>query len=114
MDAARKKALMNAYKEKPVIGGVCCIKCSGNGREYLQSTRNIEGLRNRFNFALSMGTCPDPSLAKECDEYGAASFTFEVLEELKKGESQTDREFADDIEALYDMWVEKIKGEGTE
>ena len=107
MHTDRKKQLKNAYKDKPAIGGVCCIRCSGNQRAYLQASRNIEGLRNRFDFAISMGTCPDPSLRGEWEKYGSGSFTFTVLDEIQKGETQSDKDFADDIDALYEMWLER-------
>ena len=43
----------------------------------------------------------------EWKQYGANSFSFTVLEEINKGETQTDQEFAEDIRTLYDMWMEK-------
>lgn len=107
MDSLRKKELRDAYKSKPVIGGVCCIKCGGSQRQWLQATKDIESLRNRFNFAMSTKTCPDPSMRGEWAKYGVEAFTFEVLEEIKKREDQTDKEFADDVKALYEMWLEK-------
>lgn len=107
MGSDRRKELRDSYKAKPVIGGICCIRCSGNQRMYMQATRNIDGLRNRFNFAMKTKTAPDPSLVDEWKQYGTDSFSFEVLEELKKGVDQTDKEFGDDIDALYEMWLEK-------
>ena len=115
MDTARRKELRNAYKSRPIVGGVCCITCSGNQRRLLQATRNIEGLKNRFDFAMSTGTSPDPSLRGEWEKYGSTSFSFSVLEEIEKMESQTQQDFADDIDALYKMWLEKPEfgGEGS-
>ncbi len=107
MDNDRKKELKNAYRSRPIIGGVCCFRCSGNGRYWIQSTRDIEALRNRFNFSLSMKTAPEPSMREECEKYGADSFSFSVLEELKKREDQTDKEFSDDLKLLYEIWLEK-------
>ena len=107
MNADRKKELRDAYKAKPAIGGVCCIRCGGNQRACLQATRNIEGLRHRFDFAMATGTCPDPTLRGEWERYGAESFTFTVLDELKKSETQTDKEFAADVDALYEIWLAK-------
>jgi len=109
MDSSRKKELKNAYKSRPVIGGICCIRCSGNQRCWVQATRNTEGLKNRFDFAMETKLCPDPSMRSEWVKYGGESFSFEVLEELGKGEDQTDKEFSDDINVLYEMWLEKAK-----
>ncbi len=112
MNSNRNKELKNLYKNKAVIGGICCIRCSGNQRSWIQTTRNIEGFRNRFNFALAINSCPDPSMREEWTKYGGESFSFTVLEEIKKGESQTDKEFSDDISVLYEMWLEKsIQGD---
>lgn len=108
MNEDRKKELKSSYKSKTVIGGICCIKCSGNQRSWIQTTKNIEGLRNRFNFAVLTQSCLDPSMREEWLKYGIDSFSFTVLEELKKGETQTDKEFSDDINALYELWQEKL------
>lgn len=110
MDAARKKELAVAYKNRRCVGGICCIRCSGNQRVRLQATKNIEGLKNRFEFSMATHTCPDPFFREEWAEYGADTFSFEVLEELKQGETQTDQEFSDDIDELYEMWLEKLGG----
>lgn len=109
MNPDRKKELKNTYKSKPAVGGVCCIRCSGNQRPYIQATRDIEGLKNRFRFAVSTGTCPDPTLRGAWEKYGAASFSFAVLDQITKGENQTQKEFADDVTALYEIWLEKAQ-----
>ena len=64
-------------------------------------------MRNRFEFALATKTAIEPSMRNEWVKYGAASFSFEVLEEIRKGKDQTDKEFLDDIAALYEMWLER-------
>lgn len=109
MNTDRKKELKSEYKSKTVIGGICCIYCSGNQRSRILTTKNIDSLRNRFNFAIATKSCPDPSLREEWTKYGVESFSFKVLEEIKKGEDQTDKEFSDDINVLYDIWLERSK-----
>ncbi len=112
MDAARRKELMNAYKAKPVVGGVYCIFCSGSQRRWLRSSVDMEGSRSRFQFAVKTKSSPEPAMRQEWLAYGIESFSFECLEELEKGETQTAREFAEDVQALLDMWQEKL-GEKT-
>jgi len=34
-------------------------------------------------------------------ETGAAGFSFEVIEELERNETQSDREFSDDVNTIY-------------
>jgi hypothetical protein len=39
---------------------------------------------------------------------GNPPFAFEVLEEIEKGETQTDIEFQADLSALKELWLEKL------
>ena len=43
----------------------------------------------------------------EWAQYGAQSFTFEILEEIKKKDTQTEQEFMEDIGVLLELWTEK-------
>lgn len=107
MDSERKKELKNAFRAKPAVGGVYRIRCAGNGRAWLKAAKNLEGARNRFEFAVSTDLCPEPGMRAEWERYGTKSFSFEVLEELKRKETQTEREFADDLGVLLELWQEK-------
>lgn len=107
MDAAKRKELKNAYKTRTITGGIFCIECNGNHRKWIRSATDLEGSKNRFMFAVNIGGCPEPSMSREWTQYGTGSFSFTVLEELKKGETQSAEEFAADIDALYEIWLEK-------
>lgn len=111
MDKLSKKELKEQYKSRTVIGGVYCIKCNSNGRQWIKSTMDMKGQKNRFDFSVSVNSCLEPSMRLDWSQYGAKSFSFIILEEIKKGETQTEREFADDVEALLEMWVEKQQQE---
>lgn len=107
MEKFSKRELKEQYKNRAVIGGVYCIKCNGNGRTWIKSTKNMTGQKNRIEFSISANSCPEPDMFREWEQYGAESFSFIILEEIKKGETQTEREFTNDINLLYDMWIEK-------
>lgn len=90
-----------------MTGGIYCIKCNGSGHLWIRSTKDISGQRNKYAFFMSTNTCPEPGMLSDWKQYGAQSFSFIILEELKKGETQSEKEFADDIRTLYDIWNEK-------
>ena len=107
MDSAKRKELKTAYQRQTVVGGVYCIQCSGNRRRWVKSTVNLPGQQNKYAFAIAIGSCPEPGMRAEWAQYGAKAFTFTVLEQLTKKETQTDQEFAEDIGVLMAMWAAK-------
>ena len=107
MEKLNKKEKMEQYKNRTVIGGIYCIKCKDSGNQWIKSTKDLQGQKNRFGFFVSTEFCPEPGMSQDWKQYGAASFSFEILEELEKGETQTDKEFAEDIRVLLDIWKEK-------
>ena len=109
MEKPSKKELRDSYKEKEVIGGIYCIRCNVSDHTWIKSTKDMAGMKNRFAFNVSTDLCPEPTMSQDWNQYGANSFTLEVLEELAKGETQTDREFTDDLKVLLEMRTEKQK-----
>lgn len=104
-----RKALKEQYKNRKVVGGVYRIKCSEINGGWLRSTTDMKGAENRYRFLLSTGTCPEPSMAKAWDQFGPSSFSFEVVEELEKKETQTDREFINS----RSVWVSFFSSSST-
>jgi hypothetical protein len=109
MKKISKKELKEDYKNRTIIGGVYGIKCNGNGHIWIKSTTNIAGQKNKFEFSISTRSCLEPRMYKEWGQYGAESFDFVVLEEIKKGDTQTEQEFSDDVNALLEIWTDKEK-----
>ncbi|MDI3536837.1 MAG: hypothetical protein PWR12_1691 [Eubacteriaceae bacterium] len=101
----RKKALKENYKNKSIVGGIYGIRCGE--KVWLKSTKGLEGQKNRFAFSVSTDSCPEPAMLKDWKTFGKEAFSFEVLEELEKKESQSDREFKEDLATLLEIWNEK-------
>ena len=108
MDKQNKKELLTEYKARKVTGGIYLIKNTVTGKFLLLNTVNLQGSKNRFDFSRKMGSCENLKLASDWKEYGSSAFTLEVLEEIDKGDNQTQDEFKDDIKLLYSMWLEKF------
>ena len=100
-----KKELINQYKFRVQIGGVYVIKNLTLNKWYVDATTDLEASKNRFKFFGST----QMNVERDYKTQNGKGFVFEVLEELKKGENQTDNEFKDDLTVLKDIWLEKLK-----
>ncbi len=108
MQKEDKKEKLAQYKERKIVGGICVIKNTKNGKMLLSSVANLQGYKNRFEFSKLTGGCVNIKLQKDWEQFGAESFIFEVLEELEKKEAQTSEEFSDDINTLKEIWLEQL------
>ena len=103
MDKKNRKELLQSYKERAVIGGVYAIVNTETGKKLLGMTTDVQGSRNRFEFAQSMNGCVHPRLKDDWAKFGGHAFRFEVLEMLEKKKEQNDSDFLHDIEALFEI-----------
>lgn len=108
-----QKELLAAYKERKVLGGVCCVTCTQNQKRLILGAIELKSQRNRFELALATDSPMLPSMGGDWQEYGGAAFTFEVLEELEKRPDQSDRDFSADVKLLAEIWREKFSEEGA-
>lgn len=113
MDKPNKNELKARYKERTMIGGVYVVRNTQNGKFLLESAQDIQGSKNRFDFSQKTNSCVSMKLQKDWAEQGAQTFAFELLEELTKGETQTDAEFKADLQILKEMWAEKLGSQGA-
>jgi hypothetical protein len=97
------------YKQNRPEMGVYQIRNTVNGRIYVGSSTNLEGIRNSRLFQLRMGKVVfSRELQKDLEEFGAVSFEFsllEVLENTETGAAKSDRALA----ALHVRWLEKLQ-----
>lgn len=108
MDKLSKKELLAKYKERKVVGGVFAVRNSANNKMLVQSATNLQAAKNQFEFSQQTGGFTHMKLQEDWKKYGNSVFTYEVLEELEKKETQTDKEFSEDIKVLEQMWLEKL------
>ena len=107
MKPQNKKDLIAAYKQRTQIGCIYAVTSTQTGKSLVLASPDIGGIRKRYEFSAMMGGCFHPKLQQDVNRYGSASFSFSVLEELEKKSTQTDREFADDLDVLLSLWLEK-------
>jgi hypothetical protein len=107
MEKQNRKAMLAAYKERKVVGGVYSITNTITEEKHIYSTADLEGIKNRFKHSKTMGGCFNLILQKTWNEYGADAFELEILDSLELGETQTEKEFKDDLKTLEEMWLDK-------
>ena len=111
MKPQNKKDLIAAYKQRAQIGGIYAVTNTQSGKSLVLASPDIGGIRKRYEFAEATGGCFHPKLQQDANRFGNDVFSFAVLEEIEKKATQTDREFAEDLEVLLSLWLEKYDPE---
>ena len=110
-DNSSRKDMIQRYKERKKLGGVYVVRNTIKDKILIEATADLSSSKNRFEFAQKTGSCVDLKLKKDWNDQRGAGFVFEVLEELEKGETQTDAEFSADVKLLKELWIEKMADE---
>jgi membrane carboxypeptidase/penicillin-binding protein len=107
-DKKTKKEILAQYKEREIIGGVYAITNALNNKSLLEATTDLRQSKNRFDFSQSTGSCVHMKRQSDWNEQNGKQFVFEVIDELKKNETQTVEEFKADIDMLKKIWADKL------
>ena len=106
-----KKAEKLKYKASRRPMGVFQIRNLVNGKIFVGSTLDLNAMFNRIRFQLYAGSHPNKELESDWRTYGTGKFAFEILEEIAPREDQS-YNYAADLEALEDLWLEKLEPYG--
>ncbi len=112
MEKDRRRELTADYKARDAkkAGGVCAIVNTVTGNRLLLAARDIRGAESRFLFAQATNSCSYYKLTEDWKQYGPQAFKFEVLETIHQKETETSAQFADEIDALLEMYETEHKG----
>jgi DNA-binding HxlR family transcriptional regulator len=99
------KEIKMQYKQAPKTAGVYWIRNTANGKFLLGSSLNLHGPWNRHSFALKTGAHGNKVLQADWTQYGADSFTFEILATVK---DDPDVHTSDALKALEDEWTARL------
>lgn len=111
MEKQNKKEKLAEYKERKITGGIYVIENTASGKSLLMSSPDLQGCKNRFMFSQKTNSCVDMKLQKDWETFGAGAFQLKVLEELEKKDTQTSKEFSEDIKMLHELYLEKLNPE---
>lgn len=107
-----KKEQKFIYKNTPNSMGVFQIRNTASGKVLVGGSLNLEGRKNRFNFELTHGTnSTDRDMKRDWEQFGAASFVFEILEELKPVDDPR-HDYKSDLADLERKWLDKLQSFG--
>ena len=109
MDKQRRKELLEQYNEIKIYMGVVQIKNVSNGKIYIASYPNLKNKWLTMQGQLDMGRHPNLQLQKDWMEFGASSFTYEILEE-KKIDDVSDVRW--EMKQMEKPWLEKLQPYG--
>lgn len=107
MDKEKRKALSNAYTSRKKVGAVVAIRCVNSGKSLIMFVMDLKGYENRFAFSKQINSPVHEKLRKDWFEFGAGSFTLDVLETLEKKDDQTDNDFGECLKILCEIYTEK-------
>jgi hypothetical protein len=102
-----RKALINQYKQRKVVGGIFRVLNQRNGKYLLDYAQDMQAKQNAFEF-FSTGSIFYYRLREDRDKFGPEAFVFEVLEKLEKKADQTQESFVDDLKTLLELRAEKL------
>jgi hypothetical protein len=106
--AMDRKALIRDYKETPRPMGVFRVLNTVNEKVLIGTSKDLPGMLNRQRFQLELGSHPNRALQNDWKEFGSQAFVFEVLDTLKAPD-QPDFDPTDDLCALEQLWLDKLK-----
>ena len=71
---------------------------------------NLASVRGKLDFARATNTpgALDHRLSKDLRQYGIDAFTFEVLQVLEFGPDRTQAQISEDLQALEELWRERL------
>ncbi len=107
-----RKARINEYKERKIIGGVFRVINIKNGKYLLDYATDLQAKQNNFNFMVTTNASFDYKMDKDWKEFGVSAFKFDVLDSIEKKKDQSQAQFVDDLKTLKQMWVEKGEASG--
>jgi hypothetical protein len=109
VDKQRRKELRERAARQRPPAGVYRIVNRRTGKALLASSTNLDGTRNRFDFAKSTASPigVDLRLRSDIEADGFDAFELEVLDLLEVPDGASDADVNADVSALEALWRER-------
>ncbi|MFF2885402.1 DUF2087 domain-containing protein [Paenibacillus sp. NPDC057967] len=130
-DKAARKTMTAEYQDRVRKMGVYGIKNNENGRMFIGASTNMDGLWNKEQFILDLGSHMNKKLQQEWKQFGREAFAYLILETVKTEEdirydyrdvydaegkelANVARDYKRKVESLKEEWLEKLKPFGEQ
>ena len=107
-----KKQIKEDYKSKRQPVGIFAVHNLRDNKLFIGTSKDLPSVLKRFEFTLNMGSFPFQNLIDDYKKLGKENFAIKVLDELEI-KDEPDREIDKELEALEEMWIDKLKKEGV-
>lgn len=107
-----KKRIKEDYKSKKQPAGIFAVHNLYDNKMFIGTSKDLPSVLKRFEFTLNMGSFPYQNLIDDYKKIGEDNFAIKIMDELEI-KDETEKELAKELEALEEMWVEKLKKEGV-
>ena len=109
MDRAQAK---KEYLQAKHPMGVYRIRNTQTGKSYLGYSTDLPARINRHKMELKFGSHKNAELREGWKLLGAASFEFEILDELTPPEAPG-ADLLEELRLLREMWISKLEASGN-
>lgn len=110
IDKARRKELIESYKQARPGAGVYRIVNNKTGKALLSATANLANIRSKLDFAAQTRTYGvlDRRLRADIEQFGLDAFALEVIETLPITPEMSPAAIRDDLAALEALHRERF------
>jgi len=108
MDKETRSKIKSQYKQTIQPMGIFSFTNTKNKKVFVGRSLSLHQAYNRLKFQLEHNSFMNKELQKEWNEYGAESFSFEILDTLQPVEDDPGKNYSDDLKELEELWLEKL------
>lgn len=107
-----KKELIKEYKNQKHPVGLFAVRNIPENKMFIGISMNLPAKIRGVTFELELGSHAYHNLAGDYKRLGKDKFEVFILDEIQL-KDETEGELKKELEALEQMWIEKLKNEGT-
>ena len=114
MDRARRKELLEQYKQMKPDMGVYMFKSINTNTVYLGCDKNIKATINGDRFKLNANSHRNKKLQKDWNENKEENFEIKVVQVLKYDKDESKTDYSEDLKILREICKDRFQNENVE